>query len=130
MRIFGKKSFKNLLSIGGSDPNPVCFRWLGAEPLNPRVVTPTCYYNFVQFSYRQHRVFNDQNYNQHVKDTMFRNRPQRLSFLVSIAGTTGKNMSVENNICISFAKQIKKTNLFIIVRLCTYILAIIFFKYY
>jgi len=30
-------------------------------------------------------------------DSLFRNRLQRLLFLVCIAGTTGMNMSVENN---------------------------------
>jgi len=39
----------------------------------------------------------DQNYDQQDKDTLFRNRLQRLLFLISIAGTTGMNMSVKNN---------------------------------
>jgi len=40
----------------------------------------------------------NQNYDQQAKDTLFQNRLQRLLFLVSIAGTTGMNISEENNI--------------------------------
>jgi len=50
----------------------------------------------------------DQNYDQQAKDTLFWNRLQCLLFLVSIAGTTGMNMSVEIICRNSFAKQIKK----------------------
>jgi len=39
----------------------------------------------------------DQNYDQQAKDTLFWNGLQCLLFLFSIAGTTGINMSVENN---------------------------------
>jgi len=39
----------------------------------------------------------DQNYDQQAKDTLFWNRLLCLLFLVSIAETTGMEMSVENN---------------------------------
>jgi len=39
----------------------------------------------------------DYKYDQQAKDILFRNRLQLLSFLVTIAGATGMNMSVENN---------------------------------
>jgi len=49
----------------------------------------------------------DHNYDQQTKDILFRNRLQCLSFLVSIGGTTGMNMSVENNMLHLFAKHVK-----------------------
>jgi len=40
----------NLLGVGGFAPRiPVGIRRLDTPPPNPRVVTPACYYNFVQF---------------------------------------------------------------------------------
>jgi len=42
-----------------------------------------------------------------AKDILFRNQLQCLSFFVSIAGATGMNMSVENNILHLLAKQVK-----------------------
>jgi len=52
-----------------------------------------------QFSYRQHRVFKARSklWSTSQRHTV-RNRLQSLLFLVGIAGTTGMNMSVENNI--------------------------------
>jgi len=56
-------------------------------------------YSFTsQFSYRQYRVFKARyNHDQQAKDTLFRNRPQCFPLPISTAGTTGMNMSVENN---------------------------------
>jgi len=45
--------------------------------------------------------------NQQAKDTQFRNRPKkRLPFFASIAGTTGMNMSVENNMLLLLCQKI------------------------
>jgi len=49
MRIF----WKNTVKIASASLNPRLppAARLGAEPLEPRFVTTTCYYNFVDFSY-------------------------------------------------------------------------------
>jgi len=44
---FLEKDVKNRLSFGGR--TPAGLRRLGAEPPDPRVVTPAYYYNFVKF---------------------------------------------------------------------------------
>jgi len=51
----------------------------------------------------------NQNYEQQAKDTLLQNRLQCLLFLVSIAGTTGMNMSVENNMLHLLCQTNQKT---------------------